>query len=200
MGLGGIMVSLLAGVPLARAEGAGYSKLPAGDKGQASPFEMRVVKYDGSTNGQLLVEVRNTSNKTATFNAEGLYFVPNGDPDKAPQRLGAVGPYQQKTEKGWERKDNLALQPGQSAKLMLDVYCIDSHRSSPSSANTFSVGKTKMPKSLTRSIDRDARKSAKEAGGFAAPAAKGAVQREVWKNRDKDWIKLDGEGAQEAGK
>jgi len=34
----------------------------------------------------------------------------------------------------------------------------------------------------------------------AAPAAKGAVQSEVWKNRDKKWIKLDGEGEQEAAK
>jgi hypothetical protein len=147
-----------------------------------------------------MVEVKNTSQKAATFSAEGLYFVPNGDPDKAPQRLGAVGPYRQKTDKGWERKENLALQPGQSARLMLDVYCIDSHRSAPSSANTFHVGKSRMPKTLTRAIDQDARKSAKEAGGFAAPAAKGAVQQEVWKNRDKAWIKLDGEGKQEAGK
>jgi len=34
---------------------------------------------------------------------------------------------------------------------------------------------------------------------FAAPA-KAAVQSEVWKNRDKKWIELDGEGRQELGK
>lgn len=178
----------------------GYRKLPATEKGVETPFELRVVKYDGAVNGQLLVEVRNTGKQPAQFAAEGLYFVPDGDPDKAPQRLGAVGPLQVKGEKGWESKDTVAIAAGDSVKVMLDVYCIDSHRPSPSSATKFRLGKTRLPKTLSRSIARDARKSAADNGGYAAPAAKSAVQGEVWKNRDAKWIKLDGEGAQEAAK
>ncbi len=37
-------------------------------------------------------------------------------------------------------------------------------------------------------------------GGVSSPRAKGAVHQQVWKNRDDKWIKLGGEGAQEAGK
>jgi hypothetical protein len=34
----------------------------------------------------------------------------------------------------------------------------------------------------------------------SAPAAAPAVPSEVWKNCDKKWIELDGEGKQEVGK
>jgi hypothetical protein len=34
----------------------------------------------------------------------------------------------------------------------------------------------------------------------SAPSAKGAVQQQVWKNRDGKWIRLEGEGSQEAHK
>ena len=51
-----------------------------------------------------------------------------------------------------------------------------------------------------QSIDADATRAAASYGGVSAPAAKSAVQSEVWKNRDKKWIKLEGEGAQEAAK
>jgi len=39
-----------------------------------------------------------------------------------------------------------------------------------------------------------------EVGGKSDPRAKGAVQHEVWKNRDTHWVPLDGEGKQEAVK
>src|SRR5688500_15068058 len=55
-------------------------------------MKLRVVQYDGSTNGELTVEVKNTGKVAATFDATGLYFVPDMDPAEAPQRLGAVGP------------------------------------------------------------------------------------------------------------
>ena len=84
--------------------------------------------------------------------------------------------------------------------MTLDVYCIDSHRASPSSSTSFRVAKERAPKPLVQSIDEDASRAAADYGGVSAPAAKGAVQSEVWKNRDKKWIKLDGEGAQEAAK
>ena len=43
---------------------------------------------------------------------------------------------------------------------------------------------------------------AKRASGDRAPrpAAKSEIQSEVWKSRDAKWIKLDGEGQQEATK
>ena len=51
-----------------------------------------------------------------------------------------------------------------------------------------------------KAIDDDATKSAEGYGGVSSSAAKGAVQSQVWKNRDKKWIELDGEGKQEAAK
>jgi hypothetical protein len=57
-----------------------------------------------------------------------------------------------------------------------------------------------MPKELAREIDQESYKAAIGAGGYAAPAAKSAVQSEVWKARDKKWLRLEGEGKQEATK
>jgi hypothetical protein len=84
--------------------------------------------------------------------------------------------------------------------MKIDVYCIDSHRGSPSPSTAFHVAHDRVPSAVSTQIDRDARAASVELGGVAAPAAKSAVQSEVWKNRDKKWIKLDGEGRQEAGK
>ena len=69
-------------------------------------------------------------NPTATeqeFSAAGLFFVPAMNPDEAPQRLGAVGPY----EVGTARLEKMKIAAGASVKANLDVYCIDSHRRSP---------------------------------------------------------------------
>ncbi len=183
----------------------------ADDKFHAAPpaakadrgFQVRVVSYDGSTNGELSVEVKNTSKKPMVFSARGLYFVPDGDADQAPQRLGAVGPFQIATDEEVEseaRREKVTVGAGQTVALTLDVFCIDSHRNSPSSSTPFTVGKTRMPATLAADIDRKAKRAAKEVGGFAAPAAKSAVQSEVWKSRDARWIELDGEGVQEATK
>ena len=57
-------------------------------------LEIRATTYDGSTNGTLTVEIKNRAKTAQKFSATGLYFVPEGDPDAAPQRLGAVGPMQ----------------------------------------------------------------------------------------------------------
>ena len=56
-----------------------------------------------------------------------------------------------------------------------------------------------MPKGWS-TTSTPTRRSRPGHGGVSAPAAKGAVQSQVWKNRDKKWIKLDGEGEQEAAK
>jgi hypothetical protein len=171
--------------------------------GKAAKLQMKVVSYDGSTNGELTVAVKNTGTTALTFNASGLYFVPDGDADEAPQRLGAVGPMQLATDGDDEpaRKDSISIPAGKTVQVTLDVFCIDSHRSSPSSSTAFTVGKSRMPKSLAVKIDKEARKAiAGEEDGYAAPAAKEKIQGEVWKARDAKWVKIDGEGAQEATK
>lgn len=167
----------------------------------AQPLALRVIGYDGSTNGEISVEVKNTGATPQTFAAQGLFFVPQLPANQAPQRLGAVGPMQVEQGPGtFAREERLLLAPGQKALVKLDVFCIDSHRGSPTSSTPFRLAKRRLPKELTASIDSDARQAADSAGGFAAPAAKSSVQGEVWKNRDKKWIAVEGEGVQEIGK
>jgi hypothetical protein len=180
---------------------APFDPLPP-EKGsrQAGALTIRVVRYDGSTNGAITVEVQNPSQEPRDFSARGLYFVPQTNPDRAPQRLGAVGPFSVRSAGRSKRVDRLTVEPGATERLTLDVYCIDSHRPSPTSKTPFRVAKDRVPPQLTRAIDTDARRSAERFGGVSAPAAKSVVQSEVWKNRDKKWIELDGEGSQEAAK
>jgi hypothetical protein len=163
-------------------------------------LKLKVSKYEGGTNGELTVEVTNPGTAPADFDAQGLYFVPTGDPDHAPQRLGAVGPFQVTSEQGTPRRSKVTLPPGGKATLRLDVYCIDSHRRSPRTGDDFELASARMPKQLASEIQAEAGKAAAKVGGYAAPAAKASVQSEVWKARDKKWIKLDGEGNQEAVK
>jgi len=176
-----------------------FDKLP-GEQGKTSPLMLRIVKYDGSTNGAITVDVKNPTDKPQEFSAKGIYFVPTGNPNEAPQRLGAVGPFQLQSTNGPQRLDHTSIAPGATARMTLDVYCIDSHRGSPSSSTSFKVAKDRVPAPLMRAIDDDAAKAAAPVGGVSAPAAKGSVQSEVWKNRNKKWIKLEGEGAQEMNK
>jgi hypothetical protein len=165
-------------------------------------LEMRAVEYDGSTNGRLRVEIRNSAKISQKFSAKGLYFVPEGDPDAAPQRLGAVGPMQMAND--GKEVSELDIAPGATVEVTLDVFCIDSHRSSPSSQNSFNVGVKRMPKELAQTIEKraDSAVDAARADGNAAPrpAAKSSIQGEVWRSRDAKWVELDGEGKQEVGK
>jgi hypothetical protein len=186
--------------PAAATAAGGFDKLP-GEQGKTSPLLMRIVQYEGSTNGAITVEVKNPTGQAQEFSAKGIYFVPTGSANEAPQRLGAVGPFQLQSANGTsQRIDHTTIAAGATARMTLDVYCIDSHRASPSSSTSFRVAKDRVPPSLTRAIDDDAQKAAEGYGGVSANAAKPAVQSEVWKNRDKKWIKLDGEGKQEAAK
>jgi hypothetical protein len=173
---------------------ANFDVLPSG-----AGLQIRVVKYEGRVNGTITVEVQNPTASAQTFDARGLYFVPQVDADHAPQRLGAVGPFRTPTSEA--RMQTLHLAAGESAKLQLDVYCIDSQRPAPDEQTPFRVAKDRIPVQLTQTMNAAAEQSAAPYGGVSAPAAKSAVQSEVWKSRDsKKWIKLDGEGAQEAGK
>ena len=167
-----------------------------------SKLEIRAVEYNGSTNGTLTVQVKNTQKTAQKFIATGLYFVPEGDPDQAPQRLGAVGPMQMAT--GGKETSELLVPAGGTVEVQLDVFCIDSHRPSPSPQNRFNIGASKLPKELAAQIETRANSAvtkAKEAGAAAPrPAAKSEIQGEVWRSRDAKWVELDGEGKQEAAK
>ena len=167
-----------------------------------SKLQIRAVEYDGSTNGTLTVQVKNPQKTAVKFQATGLYFVPEGNPDEAPQRLGAVGPMRLATDA--KETNELEIAAGATLEVKLDVFCIDSHRPSPSPRNVFNVGATKLPKELARTIENRANiavDKAKASGAAAPrPAAKADIQSEVWRSRDSKWIELDGEGKQEATK
>ena len=179
---------------------AGFTPIPPPKGAPAQPLALRIVRYDGHTNGELVVQVKNTGKSAQTLDARGLYFVPRMDPKDAPQRLGAVGPVQTKKGGALVRSETLAIEAGATVELVLDVFCIDSHRPSPSPETPFALATDRLPAELTRAIDTDAKKAVEAAGGYAAPTSKSAAQAEVWKNRDKSWVKLQGEGAQEDGK
>jgi hypothetical protein len=166
----------------------------------APALDVRVVKYEGSVNGAITVEVHNATATAQTFDARGMYFVPATDPDHAPQRLGAVGPFRQVGHD--QRVETVTIAPGASERLTLDVYCIDSHRPAPNESTPFRVASDRMPVSLSQAITKSAAEKAAPYGGVSAsaPAAKAAVQSEVWRNRNAKWIDLDGEGAQEVAK
>jgi hypothetical protein len=181
------------------AQAGSFEKLP-GAQGKTSPLLMRVVKYQGNTNGAITIEVKNPTSEAQEFTARGIYFVPQGPANEAPQRLGAVGPFQLQTSEGPKRLRSTMIAAGATERMKLDVYCIDSHRASPSSSTNFHVAKSRVPEALANDIDAATEKSAARYGGVSAPAAKPAVQSEVWRNRDKKWIKLEGEGSQEAAK
>jgi hypothetical protein len=169
-----------------------------------SNLVVRAVEYDGSVNGRLVVQVKNTSKIAQKFSARGLYFVPEGDPNTAPQRLGAVGPMQIATDPQHKELTELEVAPGATVEVALDVFCIDSHRGSPSSQNRFNIGAKRMPRELSQTIETRADaavdEARKEGKTDARPAAKGKIQSEVWRSRDSKWIELDGEGKQEAAK
>jgi hypothetical protein len=195
------LLGLTVTLPAAIVAAAPFDRVPAEKAGAArSELLISIVDYQGSTNGAITVDVKNPTARPQQFSASGLYFVPQTNANQAPQRLGAVGPFRVKGAQEDQRVQQLTIAPGATERLTLDVYCIDSHRASPSSNTPFRVAKDRVPPSLTRAIDDSATKAAAPHGGVSAPAAKSAVQSEVWKNRDAKWIKLEGEGAQEAAK
>jgi hypothetical protein len=167
-------------------------------------LQIRAVEYDGSVNGKLIVQVKNTSKTAQKFSATGLYFVPQGDADTAPQRLGAVGPMQIANDANHKELNEVDVAPGATLEVQLDVFCIDSHRGAPGPTNKFDVGAKRMPKELAQTIKKSTDDAVKdyESKGVPAPraAAKSEVQTKVWKSRDDNWVPLDGEGKQEATK
>jgi hypothetical protein len=169
-----------------------------------SKLQIRAIEYDGSTNGTLKVQIKNTDKTTQSFSATGLYFVPDGDPDSAPQRLGAVGPMQLASGGAPKEMTKIEVAAGATVEVALEVFCIDSHRSSPSTSNVFTVGAKRLPKELASTIEKRAdsmvHKAAADGESAPRPAAKQMIQSEVWRSRDAKWVPLEGEGKQEATK
>ena len=182
-----IAIGALVGLAGAAHADGKYPHVPGGR------LQLRVVKYDGEVNGKLTVDVRNSSSHAMSFTARGLYFVPDGDPERAPQRLGAVGPM----VIGEDRKDEVRVPAGGTVEVTLDVFCVDDHREAPTSETPYTLAAHRMPASLTRAIDREPKAAADEVGGYGSAEATEPVQEHVWKARDEKWVQLDGEGAQE---
>ena len=170
------------------------SFVPLAQVGGENPvLKIRVLNYSGSTNGGMWVEVNNPSKTEQKFVADGIFFVPAGDPDKAPQRLGAAGPFQEIREgKAAPHTQQVTVSPGETKRLALEVFCSDAHRGSPSSSTQFSVAKERLPKELRQEI-RKGNDSILGANGGDVGKSKGAIQSNMWKERDKKWIKLEGE-------
>lgn len=172
-----------------------FVPLPNLDK-QPSALKIKFVRYTGGVNGEMIVDVKNTGKSSETFVAESLYFVPNGDPESAPQRLGAAGPFRAKNGKRWVDAEKLAIAPGKTKRLHLQVFCIDSHRGSPGSGQGFEVARKRLPKKLRGKINSEAKRILLENKGDMKKS-KSAIQSHIWKSRDADWIKLEGERKEE---
>jgi len=171
-----------------------YAPVPKLQGKKSGELKMRFVRYTGGTNGEMIVDVRNDGKVARTFEASGIYFVPKGDPEAAPQRLGAAGPFEIVSGKSRTAAEKLVVAPGQNKRLHLSVFCIDSHRSSPEAKHRFKIASTRMPKKLRRKISTGTSKAIRaNKGDFKRAPAKAAIQSEVWRSRDEDWIKLQGE-------
>jgi hypothetical protein len=154
--------------------------------GKNKQIEIRFIRYTGGSSGKMIVDIRNKSPKRATFKAKGLFFVPQGDAERAPQRLGAAGPFEAKGQ----QLNSIKLKAGATKRLKLQVFCLDSHRSSPSSGQNFKVAQKRLPKQLQNTIESGAKGILRKAKGGAANSE---IQSHVWKTRNKKWIKLEGE-------
>jgi hypothetical protein len=153
---------------------------------------MRVVSYTGGVNGKMIVEVKNPGAETAEFDARGLYFVPEVAPERAPQREAAAGPLEVASLPGAPRTSRVQLEGSATARLRLQVFCLDAHRASPSSRHRFRVARARLPQALVARIDVGAAAAISRTGGDAE-AARGEIQTLVWGVRNQRWIALEGE-------
>src|SRR5262249_27209125 len=91
-----------------------FERLPADKPGKSSELLIRIVGYAGSSNGAITIDVKNPGDKPQEFSARGLYFVPLSNANEAPQRLGAVGPFEVKRAGGFERREQITIEPGKT--------------------------------------------------------------------------------------
>ncbi|MCA9664463.1 MAG: hypothetical protein KC503_02710 [Myxococcales bacterium] len=183
----------------ASAFASGYVRIPGSAGQRQQNLRIRFVRYTGGSSGRMIIDVKNVGKQAARFDPRGVYFVPQGDPEKAPQRLGAAGPLAVDKQGSWVDTQKLMVRPGKSVRVSLQVFCLDSHRSSPASSQKFSVANKLLPKSLRREITHGVADVYKANAAKARPAAEAtpAAQSHVWKTRNKKWIKLQGERLKE---
>ena len=153
----------------------------------ATSLQIRVLRYTGGVHGKMIIEVRNRGAREETFSARGLYFVPAVAPERAPQREGAAGPFEVASLPSRQRASSLAVRPGQTARLDLQTFCLDSHRPSPPRGQAYRVASRRLPAVLESRIESGT--ASILAGGGDA----GAVQQLVWSTRNQRWIVLEGE-------
>ncbi len=184
-----VATTVLCLAPLATAQArSGYKRMPAlGGKGKT--LRLKIVGYKG---GKMHVKVHNVGKATVTFRADGLYFVPRGDPEKAPQRMGAAGPMEVSEGGSWKRRQKHRIRARATATIRLDVFCLDSHRSSPSDGQAFSVARKRLPKKLRRKIVQGSNLIYRKARRAKRPS-RSNIQGYIWKTRNKKWIRLQGE-------
>jgi hypothetical protein len=161
-----------------------FAPLPAGD-GAKTTLQIRQLDFSGGASGHIVVEVRNPARQVQKFQARGLYFVPDGNAQSAPQRVGAVGPFEM-------------VQPGETVRLKLHTFCLDSHRGSPGKGQGYKIARERLPKELMKQNEAAASRALKSKGG-KIDAAQSEIQSDVWKNRNKKWIMLEGERVDEKG-
>ena len=97
----------------------------------------------------------------------------------------------------WKQHDAMQIQPQQTVRMELDVFCIDSHRASPTSKTQFSIASERLPPKLRSKIEKGTRALMKSKRASRAIGARRAVQSHIWNTRDADWEVLQGERANE---
>ncbi len=180
--------ALLLGMAQTAQGRGGFNRMPNLD-GQGKTLRLKIVGYKG---GKMHVQVRNVGSSPAVFKADGLYFVPSGKPEHAPQRMGAAGPMEVSEAGIWKRKQAYRVGANKTVVLRLDVFCLDSHRSSPSDGQGFSVARKRLPKRLRKKIV-DGSNLIYHRSKRAKRPSRSAIQGYIWKTRNKRWIKLQGE-------
>lgn len=160
--------------------------------GASSRLRMRILKY---SNGKMEIQVCNPTSAVVVFSPKGLYFVPAGDPRRAPQRMGAAGPFERYMSGRWTAASGTTeIAPYDRARLRLQVFCLDRSRRWPSDGYSFRVAAKRLPKDLANPIDSGVRRIMKGRRSFRkAGKEKGAVQRHIWKTRAENPYQLEGE-------
>lgn len=188
-----VVVSVLGMAAVASADDK-FHPLPAAP-GQHGRFELRVVQYDDGVHGEMTVEVHNLSATPAAFSARGLYFLPDNNPDSAPQRLAVVGGIRTGSEDA--PRDLIQLAAGASTRVRFDVYCIDEDRHAPETTTDFTMASARLPERLSAELESDTAAVVKTIKLKADDDQLRRIQPLVWSARRDVRVKLKGDGAQE---
>lgn len=184
------VVALLGLVGTAAADDR-FHPVPAAP-GQSPGLELRVVRYGQGVHGEMVVEVKNAGAAPATFVASGLYFLPDpqGDED-APQRLAIVGGIRAGSEDA--PSDLVSVAAGATRKLRFDVYCIDSSRHSPSTAQPYTLASARLPARVVTEIGAQTHTTLRGVELRPSPEQASLIQSQVWEARRRTRARLLGE-------